>query len=239
MNHVTRALDPKGRNSFEVKSTGENINIAFSPDGQYVAVGNKDDHISVIDTRKRKAVKRTKFGYEVNEFQWSKNGDHFLLSTGQGNGSGTVELMRFAADHALKPLRTIFAHTAQCYCLETDPSDKYLAVGSADALVSLWDLEELICIRTFDRLEWPVRTLSFSYDSAYLASASEDNFIDIANVQTGEQVYSQPVKDAMNSVAWHPSAHILAYAGDPPTNKRDRQEREGEILLLVPKKGGR
>ena len=36
------------------------------------------------------------------------------------------------------------------------------------------------------RLEWPVRAVSFSYDGKLLASASEDLFIDIADVETGE-----------------------------------------------------
>lgn len=31
---------------------------------------------------------------------------------------------------------------------------RYFATGSADALVSLWDCDELVCIRTFSRLEW-------------------------------------------------------------------------------------
>lgn len=35
------------------------------------------------------------------------------------------------------------------------------------------------------RLDWPVRTLSFSHDGKMLASASEDHFIDIAEVETG------------------------------------------------------
>ena len=30
---------------------------------------------------------------------------------------------------------------------------RYFATGSADALVSLWDLDELVCVRTFSRLE--------------------------------------------------------------------------------------
>lgn len=36
------------------------------------------------------------------------------------------------------------------------------------------------------RLDWPVRTLSFSNDGKMLASASEDHFIDIAEVETGQ-----------------------------------------------------
>lgn len=35
------------------------------------------------------------------------------------------------------------------------------------------------------RLDWPARTLSFSHDGKMLASASEDHFIDIAEVETG------------------------------------------------------
>ena len=30
---------------------------------------------------------------------------------------------------------------------------RYLAVGSADALVSLWDVSEMLCVRTFTKLE--------------------------------------------------------------------------------------
>lgn len=36
------------------------------------------------------------------------------------------------------------------------------------------------------RLDWPARTLSFSHDGKMLASASEDHFIDIAEVETGQ-----------------------------------------------------
>ena len=36
------------------------------------------------------------------------------------------------------------------------------------------------------RLDWPVRTLSFSHDGQLLASASEDLIIDIAEVETGQ-----------------------------------------------------
>jgi WD40 repeat protein len=30
---------------------------------------------------------------------------------------------------------------------------RYFAVGSADSLVSLWDVKELLCIKTFTKLE--------------------------------------------------------------------------------------
>jgi WD40 repeat protein len=32
-------------------------------------------------------------------------------------------------------------------CLEMDPKGKYFATGSADALVGLWDADEMVCLR--------------------------------------------------------------------------------------------
>ena len=52
----------------------------------------------------------------------------------------------------MKLLHVLQAHPANCLCIEFDPSGKYFAVGSADALVSLWDVNELACIKTFSHL---------------------------------------------------------------------------------------
>lgn len=45
-------------------------------------------------------------------------------------------------------------------------------------------------VYVFSRLDWPVRTLSFSHDGKLIASASEDLVIDIAHVETGEHMDS-------------------------------------------------
>jgi THO complex subunit 3 len=190
-----------------IHTSGENINLSWSPDGQHIAVGNKDDLLTIIDARKYKIIKTTKFLFEVNEMTWNNSGEYFFLTT----GLGTVEVMRYPT---LERVRTLSAHTANAYCIEFDPTGRYFAAGSADALVSLWDARELVCVRTFDRLEWPIRTLSFSHDGQLLASTSEDLMIDIAHVETGVQVHHITCRAAMNTVSWHPRMYILAYAGD-------------------------
>lgn len=126
----------------------------------------------------------------------------------------------------LKPIQSINAHPSNCICIKFDPTGKYFATGSADALVSLWDVEELVCVRCFSRsvcvwhdniivlesvlcidcgfhhrLDWPVRTLSFSHDGKMLASASEDHFIDIAEVETGQ--YKKPLAAASQLSVFH------------------------------------
>ncbi|CAG5130331.1 unnamed protein product [Candidula unifasciata] len=102
----------------------------------------------------------------------------------------------------------------------------YFAIGSADALVSLWNLPELVCMRTFTRLEWPVRTLSFSNDGKMLASASEDLVIDIGEVETGEKLHQITCDSPTFTVAWHPKRNLLAYACD------DRRDRDAGIVRV-------
>ncbi|KAJ0102184.1 hypothetical protein Patl1_03696 [Pistacia atlantica] len=211
-----------GKCSQQAELSGENINITYKPDGTHVAVGNRDDELTILDVRKFKPIHRRKFGYEVNEIAWNMTGEMFFLTT----GNGTVEVLSYPS---LRPLDTVMAHTAGCYCIAIDPMGRYFAVGSADSLVSLWDISEMLCVRTFTKLEWPVRTISFNHTGDYIASASEDLFIDISNVHTGRTVHQIPCRAAMNSVEWNPKYNLLAYAGD---DKNKYQADEGVFRIF-------
>ncbi|VDL58789.1 unnamed protein product [Hymenolepis diminuta] len=71
-------------------------------------------------------------------------------------------------------------------------------------------------------MEWPVRAMGFSYDNQLLASASEDHFIDIGCVETGEQVYRLGTQAAATFVlAWHPKQLLLTYSSEA---KYDRDQ---------------
>lgn len=59
--------------------------MAWSPDGQIIAVGNKEDLITFIDVKTGKAKFTEQFKLEVNEFSWNKEGNLFFLTTGQGS----------------------------------------------------------------------------------------------------------------------------------------------------------
>ena len=86
-----------------------------------------------------------------------------------------------------------------------------------------------MCLRTVERHETPVRTVAFSHDGNFLASASEDDFIDICDPVSSKRV-CEPifVRAPMNALAWHPKTHALAYAGD----KEDLSKRKREALNL-------
>ncbi|KAF9181070.1 hypothetical protein BGZ50_005746 [Haplosporangium sp. Z 11] len=196
-----------GKSIHKVDTSGQNINLSWSPNGHTIAVGNKDDAVSFIDMRTFKIERTVQFKFEVNEMSWDPSGDLFFMATGHG----TVKILEYPS---MKEIHALEGHTANCYCLEFDPRGRYLATGSADALVNLYDLDEYFCVRTFGKLDWPIRAISFSFDGEFLASGSEDLAIDISLVETGESVHRIDCSAAMNTAAWHPSKYLLAYACD-------------------------
>ncbi|KAI8617874.1 WD40-repeat-containing domain protein [Chytriomyces sp. MP71] len=223
-----------------IQTVGENINIAWSPDGNTIAVGSKDDVISFIDPRggsnstatgpntsanaSSKYVWHTfKRDFEVNEIRWDYTGKLFYLTTGHG----TVQILDFPS---FKLVHNIAGHTGNCYCIDFDPmgrrtsigshfcNKRYMAIGSNDSLVSLWDLDEFVCIRTLGQLDMPVRVMTFAHCGELIAMAgTEDKNIDIASVETGETLYSVPVSCAPETASWHPSKYVLAFCGEEPT----------------------
>lgn len=66
-------------------------------------------------------------------------------------GTQTSCFSLFFSYPELKLIQSINAHPSNCICIKFDPTGKYFATGSADALVSLWDVEELVCVRCFSR----------------------------------------------------------------------------------------
>ena len=206
-----------------IPTKGENINIAWSPDGKTVAVGNKEDLVTFIDVQTHKIIHEEQFKFEVNEISWNKDSNLFFLT----NGQGCVHVYHYPE---MKLQHVLQAHPASCICIQFDPTGKYFAVGSADALVSLWDVNELACVRTFSCLEWPIRTISFSFDGKLIASASEDLFISICHTQTGALIAKIPVTSPTFSIAWHPKRYLLAYSCDDK-DKYDRDRDSGSLKI--------
>lgn len=49
-----------------IGTRGENINISWSPDGNTIAVGNKEDLVTFIDARVQKIRAEEQFNFEVS-----------------------------------------------------------------------------------------------------------------------------------------------------------------------------
>jgi len=54
-----------------VTTRGENINIRWSPNGNTIAVGNKEDLLTFVDARTFKIINEEQFKYEVQKIHYT------------------------------------------------------------------------------------------------------------------------------------------------------------------------
>ncbi|OQR86314.1 hypothetical protein ACHHYP_10676 [Achlya hypogyna] len=216
--------------------SSEIMNLAYSADGKYIAAGHNDTTIYLIDTRKNKMVRRIVNLFDVNELQFSKSGFLFVAA-GHPSGYGTFEVMKVvhedkAAAPTLENVHKVIAHSGSCFAMDLDPTGRRLALGGADSLVSIWDLDEVFCEHTFIGSQSLIRAVSFSHDGMFLAAGSEDPCIPILHVPSGQVAFNIGMTDSPQQIAWHPSKPVLAYVGDKGSLDKNK-ERLGAIKLVA------
>jgi THO complex subunit 3 len=213
-----------GQCTSNLETKTESTNLVWSPDGNTIVISSKAymggqvDALLLLDVRNAAKLKKViKFHYSVNHMAWHKDSaNHIYLATGKGD----IEIFNWPE---FKAVKLIDAHTSPAFCVEFSPNGNYFAVGSADTLVSLWDKKDHVCLRTFGNLTAAVKSISFSHDNQYIAiGGSEDNFIDISHLESGENIHTIQNGSPINCVSWHPKKHLLAYAG----KEKDKHDRD-------------
>ena len=179
---------------------------------------------------------------EINEFSWTANSDYLLVATGTPEG-GTIDILEFqSSSGSLVVVDSVSAHTSNCYCLKVDAGYQCMAVGSADFLISLWDLQQgVCCTKTITAFDSPIRCISFSHSGSHLAAAAESNVLLVCNTQTGQVAASVDCKASINAVAWHPQLQLLAVAiddkvvhhNDDADSRYSNRERKPCFLKLI------
>ncbi|KAH6614848.1 hypothetical protein C7974DRAFT_320251 [Boeremia exigua] len=192
----------------EVKVGEQPFTLAWTPDGSEIVAGRKDNLLVSIDRAALRILSEQRQPVQTNQcvFDWS--GAHLFLTS----GDGSIKVTDYPS---FTPALSLNAHTSSCYALSMSPSGEYLAAGGGDALVSLWDTQEWICVRMFDLTKEPVKSVDFSFDGSYITAGSDDKEekkIKIAHVETGEVVHEITVQKASSVISWHPCRYVLAYS---------------------------
>uniref|UniRef100_A0A7E5A1I7 WD_REPEATS_REGION domain-containing protein n=1 Tax=Panagrellus redivivus TaxID=6233 RepID=A0A7E5A1I7_PANRE len=196
---------PKSTSKYSTKDA--NLYLTYTPDDNHIIYADKGDNIGIIDLRAGEITKTTTFKEETNEIVVAPGGKHAFVAM----SGGKVEVLSIPD---LTSVRTIRAHPlmSSCQSLCMSPDSQYLAVGASDACCSIWDLSSLTCVKTLQRLDYPVRSVSYSHCGNLIATGSEDQFIDVAWASTGEKIVEVPLSTECYCVAWHPRFYLLAYA---------------------------
>jgi WD40 repeat protein len=158
--------------------------IGFNPDGTLLAASGMSDHIIHFwDTTTWQETMRWQDDRVNQTLAFSPDGA--WLATG-GEGDFSVHVWNLSKDD--KTVTPLEFHTATVNSLTFSTDGKYLASGSSDETVRVWDMttgKEVYTISGFNAL---VESVTFTTDDTTLLVGTYDNQVRFYNVSSGEQV---------------------------------------------------
>jgi WD40 repeat protein len=133
-------LDQKrdARLSLRARVAGPGLNVAFSPDGQWLASGGEENTVKIWDL-KSGAEGRTLREHTGDIFAIAISPDGRWVASGGEDSSVKV----WDAHDEFRLARSFRGHTGIVSSLAISPDSRRLVSGSRDATVKVWDLTQL------------------------------------------------------------------------------------------------
>lgn len=111
---------------------------------------------------------------------------------------------------AQKPDRLLqVGHTSPVDALAFSPDRRWLASGSGDKTIRIWDVETGRSLRTLTAHAGAVWSVAFSPDGRRLASASQDGTVRVWDAASGASLYTLALGKAATSVVFSPDNRLL------------------------------
>jgi WD40 repeat protein len=126
-------------------------------------------------------------------------------------------------------VQVLQGHQGEICSISLSPDGQYLASGSDDQTIRIWDVQSGDCLHVMKH-NGRILTLAFSPDGQYLASGSSDQMIHVWEVRANQCLNTwQGHARGISSIAFHPHNGTLATASEDETIKL-WQFQNGECL---------
>ena len=202
--------------------------IAFSPDGSLLAVAGW--HEVVLHAGDGSAVVGRLVGESprVESIAFSKDGQLLAVAGGVPSEVGEVQLWEVAQR---KLVRSIKTSGDSLYGVSFSPDAKLVAVGCADKMVRVFEVEGGREVMKCDNhIDWVFAT-AFSQDGKRVISGSRDRALKLIDLASGQLIDDVNVpREPLQCLARHPADDLAAYGSADGSIRMNRIEPRGGRL---------
>ena len=217
-----------------IDAFGAICSIAFSPDGQILAVGTFDGEIRLWRLRDLQPFGSFKaHSNPIFSIAFSPTGT--MLAS--GSGDHTVRLWALATESTTGPIHhqlrnTLHGHTNWVWSVAFSPDGELLASGGDDQTIHLWHAHTGQIVHVLQGHAHWIWSVAFSPDGLTLASSDQHIYLwDVASgqlIQTYPENATQQGADFIFSIAFSPDGAMLA-SGSSDHNVRLWDVESGQL----------
>lgn len=191
----------------QLKAAPGAISLAYSPDGEQLAMSRRNREVKIFDAHSGREVKTfDEYSGAVTTVAYSPDGQ--WLAT--GDFQSTIKLWNTTTGQE----QVIQQKQSQGILgLVFSPDGKKLATGNSDGPVRVWDFATGREFATFNGHTERVKSVAFSPDGSMLASGSYDKTVKIWDVESQKLLDTLPYLREVNAVAFSPNGKLLAAGG--------------------------
>ncbi|CAN2040651.1 Peptidase C14 caspase domain-containing protein [Candidatus Magnetomoraceae bacterium gMMP-15] len=210
--------------------------VMFTNDGRYLISASNDKTIRVWDVRtgtiSRIIRGQIGKGDEGKIYAAALSPDNEWLAYGGFMKNDEIRLYHFPSGRLVALLK---GHSNVVFSLSFSPNSRFLASGSSDDTVRVWNIEDQIQIHKLTGHKDAIYALSWLPDSRRLVSGSDDNTLILWDARKGTKIQKLiGHEDDVQSVAVSPNSKYIA-SGSLDKTIRLWDARDGEFIKVLAK----
>lgn len=177
--------------------------VAWSPDGRYVATGGHDSNVEVFNAESFQVTQTLKgtAGF-IDNLAWSPDSSRIAV----GDDKGRLRVWNVENGESVY---SELIHTNKIDAVAWSSDGKRIATGGWDNMIRVVDLstaKELFAVADTSYVD----SVAWSEDGRLLAAGGLSNLIRIIDTQSGKELFALPGhKNSVRQVAWSPSGTLL------------------------------